>query len=471
MMLKRFLATFAITIVLLVASSTALAATTQQLEAAAEDTAEYLREVVALPQVSSVGGEWSVIALTRGGYLTDNSYGITYYQTLELTLQVNQGILDERKTSEYARVVLALSALGKDARDVAGFDLVAPLLDYNQVVWQGVNGPIFALLALDSGNYGDNAIRNSYLDYLLGQQLADGGWALAGNKADPDTTAMALQALAKYQNRDEIKAAIEQGLACLSTMQNSDAGFSGWQEANSESVSQVIIALGELGIDIDDSRFVKGGRTMADALLSFYEQGQGFRHASTDTETDLMSSEQAFCALVSLLRAENGSNSLYQMADAGSAEPERHPDVQIMPVIDAGKTFNDLTALSQADRQAIEALAARGIINGMNEEEFWPSNTMKRSEFAAIVTRGLGLQERSGLRLSGYSGQRLVCRLYRSFLLLRHHQGHQRQYFHPQWHHHSRAGSHHALPGGGIMRTGYHPQRSGNLRYSCWVSG
>lgn len=396
-MLKRLLATLTLAIILLASSATAWAATPTQIADAAQDTAAYLRQTVVHPQVSSIGGEWTVLALARGGYLADQSYGITYYQTLEMTLQANQGVLDERKTSEYARVVLALSALGKDARDVSGYDLVQPLLDYDRVVWQGVNGPIFALLALDSGNYGDSAVRNSYLEYLLAQQLADGGWAIAGNTADPDTTAMALQALAKYQQQAAVRAAIDRALSCLSGLQNSDAGFTGWQAANSESVSQVIIALGELGIDIDDSRFVKGGRTMADNLLSFYQQGSGFYHSANDEKSNLMASEQALCALVALLRAEAGSNSFYQMNDAARQEaPSRHPDVQAMPIIAEGKTFSDISGSQpHANRQAIEALAARGIINGMTENYFQPDATMTRAQFAAIITRGLGLQERA----------------------------------------------------------------------------
>ena len=159
----------------------------------------------------------------------------------------------------------------------------------------------------------------------------------------------------------------------------------------------MIIALGELGIDIDDSRFVKGGRTMADNLLSFYQQGSGFYHSANDEKSNLMASEQALCALVALLRAEAGSNSFYQMNDAASQEaPSRHPDVQAMPIIAEGKTFSDISGSQpHANRQAIEALAARGIINGMTENYFQPDATMTRAQFAAIITRGLGLQERA----------------------------------------------------------------------------
>ena len=95
-MLKRLLATLTLAIILLASSATAWAATPTQIADAAQDTAAYLRQTVVHPQVSSIGGEWTVLALARGGYLADQSYGITYYQTLEMTLQANQGVLDER---------------------------------------------------------------------------------------------------------------------------------------------------------------------------------------------------------------------------------------------------------------------------------------------------------------------------------------------------------------------------------------
>ena len=44
--------------------------------------------------------------------------------------------------------MLALTAIGKDPASVAGFNLLKPLADFEQVTKQGINGTIFALLAL-----------------------------------------------------------------------------------------------------------------------------------------------------------------------------------------------------------------------------------------------------------------------------------------------------------------------------------
>jgi hypothetical protein len=111
-----------------------------------------------------------------------------YYDHLLATVQAADGVLSTRKYTEYSRVILALPALGKDPADVGGYNLLTMLGDYNKVLVQGINGPIFALLALDSGDYAmpvctgaqQQASREMYIDYILGRQHADGGWSLAG---------------------------------------------------------------------------------------------------------------------------------------------------------------------------------------------------------------------------------------------------------------------------------------------------
>jgi hypothetical protein len=198
------------------------------------------------------------------------------------------------------------------------------------------------------------ATRELYVDEILSRQLGDGGFALSGTSADPDITAMALQALAKYTDRADVAEAVEEALSCLSALQNSAGGYASWGTANSESVAQVIVALGELGISLDDSRFVKNGNTLVDNLLSYAVAGGGFRH-TPDGTVNQMATEQAFYALVSARRNENGKNSLYRMSDARSVSDPDHPDLEpgeglegknpdvtACPIVHAGVSFSDL---------------------------------------------------------------------------------------------------------------------------------
>ena len=265
------------------------------------------------------GSEWLVIALARSGRDVPDSY----YDSVVKAVQSAKGQLSDKKSTEYARTILALTAIGKDPADVGGYDLLAGLADMDDVTYQGINGAIFALLALDSGKYdvpaaaegGTQTTRDGLVAYILVQQLSDGGWALSGTSADPDVTAMALQALAPYRTGDEtVDTAVDKGVQLLSDMQLSDGGYSSWGTLNSESCAQVLIALATLGIDpVSDSRFVKNGLTVLDALLAYAVSG-GFRH-TVDGEADAIATEQALCALTAYARLLDGKTALYDMTD------------------------------------------------------------------------------------------------------------------------------------------------------------
>ena len=290
------------------------------LEKLTAQTAEFLVSENPEPAFGSIGGEWLVFGMSRwGGEVPENWYD-TYYSNVENYVKSCEGKLDEYKYTEYSRLIIALTAIGKDPADVAGYDLVQPLADYDKTVFQGINGPVYALLALDSGNYdipkvegdGTQATRDMYVDYILQKEAEGGGWSLAGGPAAADMTAIVLQALSKYQAREDVASATERALMVLSAMQNADGGYLSEDVVSSETISQVIVALAELGVSIDDSRFVNDGRTLLDELMEFSAADGGFMHIK-NSESNMLATEQAFYALVSLYLADQGMPSLYSM--------------------------------------------------------------------------------------------------------------------------------------------------------------
>ncbi len=158
------------------------------------------------------------------------------------------------------------------------------------------------------------------MKYLLDAQLDDGGWAYSGDEADPDMTAMVLQALAPYYvekptTKDEktIAEAVDKGIECLSKLQSSTGGYESFGTINAESAAQVIIALLSYGIDpATDSRFVKNGVSVLDALCSFYVEGGGFRH-SEDGERNALATAQGYCALTAYWRFTEDMTPFYRM--------------------------------------------------------------------------------------------------------------------------------------------------------------
>ena len=412
-MRKRILSLALALLLVLSALPTAFAAVDNAtLSSALSGSAAFIYQTTPSPQVGSIGGEWAVMGLARSGYSVPEKYYQDYYAAVEKYVKDCGGVLHDKKYTEYARVILALSAIGADARNVGGYDLTKALGDYDKTVGQGLNGAIWALIALDSRSYPEpsTGIRQKYVRYILDRQVSDGGWNLfAGTAAadknqssDPDITGMALQALAKYQDQPAVAKATGEALACMSALQAADGGFTSMGESNAESIVQMIVALCELGVSPDDPRFVKNGISLLDALLAYRQASGGFQHTASGGGNNQMTAEQGLYALAAAQRQRSGKNSLYRMGDAisvkldqtsapasGAGLPGKHADVKAVPVTASGTTFSDVK--THANKAAIEALAARKIINGMGDGTFAPNKNMTRAEFATITVKALGL--------------------------------------------------------------------------------
>jgi hypothetical protein len=165
---------------------------------------------------------------------------------------------------------------------------------------------------------------------------------------------------------------------------------------------QVLVALCELGISVDDARFVKNGKTLVDNILSFQNADGSFKHVH-DGSSNQMATEQALYALVAAQRAAKSKNTLYDMTDTtkrGEFLPtetdglsNKHADVKKVAVTKPGKTFADVK--NHANQTAIEALASREIINGKSDTAFDPDGLVTRAEFAKMVAFLLGLPEKT----------------------------------------------------------------------------
>ena len=263
------------------------------------DTMEF---VVSDPAFGSVGGEWAALVLGRAGRMTEEwktkylAAVKTSFDNVSETLKA-QNKLHRIKLTENSRAIIGLYSAGADVTDFNGWNLCAPLAgdnvggdkteesaDYTATLKQGINGPIYALIALDYAGYksegetkvtdvteeNTTTLRDDYLNDILSKEISGGGWALSGTSADPDITMMAVQALSKYTYLPEVNDAVERALTVMSSKQNAQGGYSSWGSVNAESISQVICGLTMLGIDpTTDERFIKNGNTLVDALKSF----------------------------------------------------------------------------------------------------------------------------------------------------------------------------------------------------------
>ncbi len=299
------------------------------------DTKKYIQNNVPAPVVASDRGEWAVLGLARAGVTLSDEYIQAYYDKVVAYVQSHMGddgvLLASGNVptiTDNQRIILALTAIGKDPANVGGKNLLTALqnksiMKVDEDSYTDINGLVFGLLALNSGNY----TQDSYwlVRAILDQQNGDGSWNanFTGKPTgDVDMTAMALQALAPYYNEgdnDVVNAAVDKALEWLSDKYK-NTGYT-----SAESCAQVVVALSALQLNANsDSRFVK---TVDDAsvsvmgnLLQYYiGEGQGFKHDASNTTANQKATEQALYAMAAYERYCQRTNALYDMTDAACA--------------------------------------------------------------------------------------------------------------------------------------------------------
>ncbi len=297
------------------------------------DTKKYIQNNVPAPVVASDRGEWAVLGLARAGVELSDAYIQAYYGKVVAYVQKNMGadgvLLDPEShnptVTDNERIILALTAIGKDPTNVGDKNLLTALQnkDIMQVTNTSdtdINGLVFGLLALNSGNY----TQDSYwlVQAILTQQNADGSWSASADTkpdGDVDMTAMALQALAPYYNEGgdtTVNAAVDKALQWLS------AKYKGTGYTSAESCAQVVVALSALQLNANsDSSFVKtvdGAPTsvLGDLLRYYLGEGQGFKHAASGKTADQKATEQALYAMAAYERYCRRTKALYDMTDA-----------------------------------------------------------------------------------------------------------------------------------------------------------
>ena len=253
---------------------------------------EYIKDNAASLVPGNTSDDWAVMILARAG--TDESTLESYTQALRKYIADKEGVLHARRYTEYSRLVSVIYYLGENPLDIGGYDVFSPLLDYEIVTKQGVNGAAWALMALDLYNNTDDEAREYYISSMLDAQNEDGSiGALVGSEVD--MTAMCLRALAPYCDRSEVAKACERGVTFLASRQSESGGFNTAYGESSESTAQVILALDALGLDINDERF-DAEKSLYDALISYRNRDGGFSHIKGD-KSDLMATVQAVLSL------------------------------------------------------------------------------------------------------------------------------------------------------------------------------
>lgn len=277
--------------------------------------------------VGNTLSDWSAFVFAING--VDDDYG-TYLNDLKFYVEdryEEDGYLDRIKATEYHRIILTIYALGGDPtafgtdKDGNAINLLSDGT-YNfhaDLGAQGLNGVIFALIATDAKDTpvpdGAKYTREYMIDTILSSREPDGGFGLAKGSSNCDITAMAVQALAKYYDREDVKSAVDGALEYLSRTMGEDGTFEMFGEKSSETIAQVIIALTALGIDPkEDERFVKGGKNILEHAMNYLCEDGGFAHSYGEDTSDFMATQQMLMALTGVKNVGSAQKSIYDFA-------------------------------------------------------------------------------------------------------------------------------------------------------------
>ncbi|MDQ7094894.1 terpene cyclase/mutase family protein [Desulfosporosinus sp. PR] len=393
----------------------------------------YLINDTFLTLAGTTSGDWFPFGLGRYGY-PDNDQGYLAMITEVVQNRYQEpGKLSAVKATEWHRISLAILAMGGDPTAVGKDQNGKPINliadgTYNRgqtasLGRQGINGWIWGLIALDSKRYaipaGASYSRSDIIREILSRQLADGGFTLTGNSADPDITAMALQALAPYYGSTQtytyqseatgerttrsVREAADEALAWLAKAQLPEGDYESWGTRNLESTAQVAVALCSLGIDPQkDQRFIKNGHSLLAAMLSYRMPDGGFVHSraydpdnptSQPDKSNSMASEQALYSLVAVWRQMKGLSSLYDFRPAGDT---------LAGTPDSTGESRPKLIFSSADRASVEALPAKlttgqyvevvSLLNKLEQSGDFPGKADYAARLAAARQAILGIQ-------------------------------------------------------------------------------
>lgn len=412
------------------------------------------------PDYSSI---WNVIGLKRSGLYVPESYINLFYSNVIAYCESKDWQITRAKYSDYSKLILALTAIGVDARNVMGHNLLAYLSDYENVSRQGNNGTIWALIALKSNPAYEipkdpSAVQQNSEELLVkkvvGMQCQDGGWTMMGPTGDSDMTGMAMQALASYYNKDEyedVTAAINKGLAWIEKNQLSSGGFGTMNTETSESVAQIITALCGVGIDCgEDVRFIKNGKWPMTGLFQYYmpegESEGGFMHVAADAGNngggaggiiDGMATEQGLYATVAYRRFLDGETFLYDMSDVAISAGTKPV---VSPTIDTGSNSGGNSSSTTAKKTETKPAASKVkvIKVGLNYSTIYltkgksktlkatvsPSNATKKSvkwsssnkKIATVNAKGKVTGKKAGtvtitVKATDGSGKKATCKV------------------------------------------------------------
>ena len=278
-------------------------------------------------------GEWALLQQARGEN-ADKKWIHSYYDSLIEQLKDDEKT-SKMKSSDWARVILAVEALGEDPTNFEGKNLFVNLSDFEKIgiysIWDvskasyilmGVADRKDDVFANDKVKAENRTNKNKLKEAILSFYNPDNKCWYSDYGMEIDTSAQAIQALSGYYKTDEkVKKIIDDTLETLAQTIGDDGCVQSWGSSNPCSTAQLICALISLGIDpARDTRFQKNGKNLIDGLCSLFDpKSGGINAADWNTGAEYLDLQfntvQAGYALTAYDRFVNGKSFVFNISD------------------------------------------------------------------------------------------------------------------------------------------------------------
>lgn len=394
-----------------------------------------------VPGVENSSGLYTVFSLARAGFKADKFYDSVYakvkaqlgaiktstgkfYDDTNKKYVSQESILKDGAASQtYAKIALCVTALGKDASNVNGFNLIEKLTDKSVYEASSIySRETTILMAIDSKNYelptGDNYLTRAE---LVNKTVADTDNQIATSIDwnSIDSAVMQIQPLCAYQTKDVdgvdkavVKKACDKVLNFMYNMQGADGKYGDSQSAsNAWTTAQVMITAGLFGIDVateeNGTDFIKNGVTLYDDALAFVDTDNN----TVDEKLMAFQPEQLLRGFNAAIRASEKTELMLpvETAEYTASDDATYtlPTEKVTPVKLAKAKITKLTAGKKqlTVKFAKVKLAKSYKVQVSTDKKFKKNVTTKTTKKTSLTIKKLKSNKKYYVRVQAVSGK------------------------------------------------------------------
>lgn len=395
-----------------------------------------------VPGVEDSSGLYTVFSLARAGFKADKFYDSVYakvkaqlgaiktstgkfYDDTNKKYVSQESILKDGAASQtYAKIALCVTALGKDASNVNGFNLIEKLADKSVYEASSIySRETTILMAIDSKNYelptGDNYLTRAE---LVNKTAADTDNQIATSIDwnSIDSAVMQIQPLCAYQTKDvdgvdksAVKKACDKVLNFMYNKQGADGTYGdSYSASNVWTTAQVMITAGLFGIDAateeNGTDFIKNGVTLYDDALAFVDTDNN----TVDESLMSFQPEQLLRGFNAAIRASEKTELMLpvETAEYTASDDATYtlPTEKVTPVKLAKAKITKLTAGKKqlTVKFAKVKLAKSYKVQVSTDKKFKKNVTIKTTKKTSLTIKKLKSNKKYYVRVQAVSGKK-----------------------------------------------------------------